>query len=305
MTIYGTTFDNQNNSAKDDGGLYQSIVSDGVLWGCATTLLQNKITIQAGQIIIGGRIITITGSEVIDLVPTENNGFGQVLLTIDLDGIATETVFEQLNIVQRYATSNSFPSLVQESINTTGTIYQWELARVEVNSSAVTSIINEPVESTISMNSYNALRLGGYKPNYYATGASVTAVQNNLDAAISNFNTAIATTTNKINWWYASSQPSFQPGFTGDIRFMSRGIGEYWLKATINTPAGTGAYTWAMTLPTASRPAVGQDWPREPAFTSNGEYASIYRKSDGAMMIYLPNGATRVYVDIAWTVNLT
>ena len=43
MAIKGITFDEQLVTAKNDGGLYNAILTDGVLWGCGTSVTDGNL----------------------------------------------------------------------------------------------------------------------------------------------------------------------------------------------------------------------------------------------------------------------
>ena len=124
--LQGATFDNQIVKAKNDGGFYQRLLSDGALTGCAVTYTPTTINIAEGQIICGGRIIPNVGNHPISVTSTQD-GYLRAILQIDLNAAATETDFEQVTTLYDMSLSEQFAPLTQEDINADGTLYQMEL----------------------------------------------------------------------------------------------------------------------------------------------------------------------------------
>lgn len=163
----GCTFDNQNVTSQNDGGLYQQIFStDGVLWGCIIGATPNSITVHPGLMVISGRIIRVDGATSIEFTQPISNGYGQVVIQIDLSQTATTTTFEQLSTIVNYSTTTLFPSLTQEKINQpgAGTIYQAQLAVVKISGGNITGLMEG-----ISSAQINANTLDNQPPNYYLT----------------------------------------------------------------------------------------------------------------------------------------
>lgn len=196
----GCTFDNQNVTSQNDGGLYQQIFStDGVIWGCSISATTNSITIQPGEMLIGGRLVWVDGATQIQFSDPISNGYGQVVLQIDLSQTATTTTFNQLSTIVNYSTTTLFPALTQEQINQpgVGTIYQAQLAIVQISGGNITGVtesissaqinaetLGGKTESQLSVNNSallngqtasqlsvaNSVSLGGQPADYYASG---------------------------------------------------------------------------------------------------------------------------------------
>lgn len=156
--LKGCTFDNQNVSSTNDGGLYQSIIgADGILWGCSMSTTASTLTIQPGQMLIGGRIVWVNGATQFSFTDPIVSGYGQVILTIDLTQTATTSEFAQVQLSVVYSATTTFPALTQGDINVPGgdTTYQKELAVVSIANSNITGITRqiaslEPLSNKLS-----------------------------------------------------------------------------------------------------------------------------------------------------------
>ena len=142
----GCTFDNQNVSSKADGGLYQSIFpKDGKLWGCSMSVTATALTVQPGELMIGGRLIQIDGATQVPFTDPITTGYGQIVLTIDLSQTSTETSFEQVEASVVYSTTEVFPDLTQGQINSQNgdMVYQAQLAVVSIAGGNITGIVSQ------------------------------------------------------------------------------------------------------------------------------------------------------------------
>ena len=181
MAIKGITFDEQLVTAKNDGGLYNAILTDGVLWGCGTSVTDGNLNISPGEFLAGGRVIEVSGIERVPLVPTEINGYCRIVVEIDLYQAATSTDFQQVAIKQEYSITNSFPDLTQENINGTGRSYQMDFAKLKVESGAVTTVLRAPAKVRCKPVAENADLLDGKDSSYFGTAASVAALVSKLE----------------------------------------------------------------------------------------------------------------------------
>lgn len=142
----GCTFDNQNVSSKTDGGLYQSIFpGDGKLWGCSMSVTTGALTVQPGEMMIGGRIILIDGASKVPFSDPIAAGYGQVVLTIDLSKTSSIQDFKQIRVSVVYSTTKVFPALTKGKINSQNgdMVYQAELAVVSIARGNVTGIVSQ------------------------------------------------------------------------------------------------------------------------------------------------------------------
>ena len=140
MSIRGITFVDQKVKPQDDGRLYQAIFDDGILYGCAFSSSGFTLTMGAGHIIACGRQIKVSAAQNFPLSGA-SDGYGRVLLVIDLSKTATETSFDQVYTLIQYSDSISgFPEVTAEDINAAGRIYQLPLAVCSLSSAGITDI---------------------------------------------------------------------------------------------------------------------------------------------------------------------
>lgn len=146
MAFKGITFSGQNVTPKNDGGLYQAHNGDGILWGCSMAISGDDLVIQSGEFIAGGRVCFVDGATNVDLSGRVNNtGYIQVIMNYDMtqgEGSQWYTSFVE-------SATTTFPALTQDDINDTGTLYQLQLAIVQVSGGNLTSIYSSVSSSTI------------------------------------------------------------------------------------------------------------------------------------------------------------
>ena len=144
--IKGCTFDNQYVSSRTDGGLYESIFpGDGKVWGCSMSVTSSTLTIQPGELIIGGRILWVDGATQIDISNPIADGYGQIVLTIDLSKTSSTETFEQVELSAVYSATDVFPALTKGKINSQNgdMVYQAEMAVVSIAGGNVTGIVSQ------------------------------------------------------------------------------------------------------------------------------------------------------------------
>lgn len=138
--IHGINFDNQIVTAKDHGQLFQCVIEDGILSGCAISYSGTALRITPGYFLVAGREMKLTATNSVT-VDGATSGYARILLTIDLTEVATEDTFEQAQFQIQYASAAAgFPELTQEEINSSGTMYQFPLCVVTLAASGITSI---------------------------------------------------------------------------------------------------------------------------------------------------------------------
>lgn len=154
MAFHGLTFPNQNVSALDDGGFYRSFRGDGVIQGCDISFTTDSITIQAGWLMAGGRLIQVDGATSITFEDMITTGYGRLMLQIDTSQASTVEDFGQISTPIDYSASiDGFTAPVQEDINLGGgTIYQFVLAVVNISNGNITGITSSLLLSPLSPN---------------------------------------------------------------------------------------------------------------------------------------------------------
>lgn len=141
MSLTGVTFANQKITPSSDGRLYGSILSDGILTGCAVTFAAATLSIAAGSMLIGTREL-LTSGETLSITGA-TSGYARVIVDIDLTRAATKTSFEQAQLQIEYAASqDAFPALVQQDINAAGTHYQAVFCVVSLGEAGITGVVS-------------------------------------------------------------------------------------------------------------------------------------------------------------------
>ena len=112
----------------------------GVAKGCALSNTSNSATIGEGYFVVRGRFLQIISGETISNI-TEN-GYYSLVCEIDLSKTNTADALNQAAIKVISGTS-AYPTLTQQDITGTGTIYQYEFARFKVESGSITNFTDK------------------------------------------------------------------------------------------------------------------------------------------------------------------
>lgn len=146
MAFKGITFAGQNVTPKNDGGLYQAHNGDGILWGCSMAISGDDLVIQSGEFIAGGRVCFVDGATNVDLSGRGiSTGYIQVIMNYDL----TQGEGSQWYTTYVESASTTFPALTQDDINDNGSLYQVELAVVQISGGNLTSIYSTMQTSSV------------------------------------------------------------------------------------------------------------------------------------------------------------
>ena len=152
MAFKGITFAGQNVTPKNDGGLYNAHYGDGILWGCSMNISGDDLVIQSGEFIMGGRVVQVDGATNVDLSGRSlTTGYIQVIMNADLsqgEGNQWYTTFVE-------SATTTFPALTQDDINDTGTLYQLQLAVVQISGGNLTNITSSVESSRLNTNIIN------------------------------------------------------------------------------------------------------------------------------------------------------
>ena len=157
MAFKGITFAGQNVTPKNDGALYNAHYGDGILDGCTMTISGDDLVIASGHFIAGGRVCQVDGATSVDLSGrTLTTGYIQVIMNYDLsqgEGSQWYTTFVE-------SATTTFPDLTQDDINGTGTLYQLELAVIQISGGNLTSITSQIAYSPIQILDANGDMVG-------------------------------------------------------------------------------------------------------------------------------------------------
>lgn len=126
--LSGVTFPQQTHTPKEWGHIFSKLVPDGILNGCGVSASGANVYVDAGALMIAGRLIEIPSTITEATSPTYPNGYGQVKVCIDTTNASTTLLNQQAYLEVVYSSSSAFPALTQNDINGSGTLYEVELA---------------------------------------------------------------------------------------------------------------------------------------------------------------------------------
>ena len=149
--------------------------SSGILKGCELSNTNNSVTIAEGYFVIKGRLLQIISSETISNI--SNNGYYSLVCEIDLSKTNTTSVLNQAEIKNLYNAS-AYPTLTQQDITGSGTVYQYEFARFKVESGTITNFTDR--RGNVIDNTYKLK--GDFK---LLTGSATMNEDNNYSATVS------------------------------------------------------------------------------------------------------------------------
>lgn len=112
----------------------------GVAKGCSLSNTTNSATIGEGYFVIRGRFLQIISGETISNITA--NGYYSLVCEIDLSKTNTADALNQAAIKVISSTS-TYPTLTQQDITGTGTVYQYEFARFKVESGSITNFTDK------------------------------------------------------------------------------------------------------------------------------------------------------------------
>lgn len=142
MALNGLIFDQRNNDSKNWRRILHGILGDGIIRGCEVTSTANAITVGDGAFILSGAVISNDGAETIPVTPTLTGGYVRLKCRIDLTKEAQETGPGPVEWLTEFSTTTTFPALTQEDINGTGSIYEGEIAVLQIVSGNITALIS-------------------------------------------------------------------------------------------------------------------------------------------------------------------
>lgn len=142
MAVKGKTFEGQDVSSIDDGMLYQAVIQDGVLTGCAVTVSADTVHIARGAIIAGGRVVVIDGGETYTPGDLEQSGYMRLVYKINLAIEPEEGTWAQGTWEHDYSATTTFLPLTQGDINGGGdAVYEVELCVVSITNGTLTDVV--------------------------------------------------------------------------------------------------------------------------------------------------------------------
>lgn len=112
----------------------------GVAKGCTLSNTTNSTTIGEGYFVVRGRFLQIISGETISNITTD--GYYSLVCEIDLSKTNTADALNQAAI-KAISSTSTYPTLIQQDITGTGTVYQYEFARFKVESGSITDFTDK------------------------------------------------------------------------------------------------------------------------------------------------------------------
>ena len=222
--INGITFDARMVRARDDGIVRSKIFGDGILTGCNIAYSGKNLTIGAGYFIVAGRLIEVTSPETIPSDTTAPGGYGRLRFVVDLTVEPSETAFAQYRWEWDYNTVNSgWPSMWQNDINSTGTVYEIVMAVVSFSASNISGVVAK----------LPALHVGSYLIFKTLTAAGWSSNQQVINAV----EIYSASAPGDVRIAQSASDAQFEAWNKAQPRVVSQAVGSITIKITGDVPA--------------------------------------------------------------------
>ena len=137
MALQKITFDGSSVTSKRDadinhhlGGLVRAGIIEGLGNECQVSVSNNYITLRDGYVqIYGRRIYVEDGSQVYISLDSTKYGYVVVEVNLSSNSVALKAV---------ETSSSSYPNLTQQDLTTTGTLYQFPIAKYKKTTSSIT-----------------------------------------------------------------------------------------------------------------------------------------------------------------------
>lgn len=154
MSINGLFFDERFQKAIGFRALFENILSDGILNGCALSNTTSSMTVGVGFLNIAGGLIYVDAAETTSIVgPTGN--YVRFYFKIDLTQTAQSGTFLQGSIEYDYSsTIAGFTALTQGDINVSDTTYEQEIAIYSLSGGNISALIRSIPNSKVIVDSW-------------------------------------------------------------------------------------------------------------------------------------------------------
>ena len=116
----------------------------GIAKGCELSVANTSVTIGDGYFVIRGRFLQIISGVTISDLTTD--GYYRLVCEIDLSKTNTVDALNQATIKTLYGASD-YPTLTQQDITGSGTVYQYEFARFQVSDGMISYF--QPTRTTV------------------------------------------------------------------------------------------------------------------------------------------------------------
>lgn len=178
--IKGIVFPEQYVPAAGHGAIFNRMLSDGILAGCAMSYSGNIFNISKGYFIVGGRELEVEGTESIEI--TQNAGYARIKAVIDNSKVATEEEFEQHETVIEYAaTVTDFSALQKEDLNMSETaIYEAEIAILSLGTEGITGVVRAMDYASVTKSAVITLPAASWADNAQTVNVAAVSADNTV-----------------------------------------------------------------------------------------------------------------------------
>ena len=129
---------------KNWRSILAEIMGDGIIGsGCEVTSTSNSITVGRRALYPERRCDRKQRADTIPVTPTLTDGYVRLICRIDLTQEASETGPGQVGWVTDFSATPTFPALTQEDINGLGSVYEGEIAVLQIVSGNITGITRQ------------------------------------------------------------------------------------------------------------------------------------------------------------------
>lgn len=181
MALQKITFDGSSVTSKKDadinhhlGGLVPAGIISGLGSECSVSVSNNYIRFQEGYVQVYGRRIYVEANSQV-YISLDSTKYGYVVVEVNL---ASNNV--SLKAVE--TTSTSYPSLTQENLMTTGTLYQFPIAKYKKTTSSITLQTNfEPTFIKCGLRKTKLVKKSEFKYFETADYETIQTVSFNID----------------------------------------------------------------------------------------------------------------------------
>ena len=139
--LIGYTFDEQLFTSEAFRKFQDTFLNknSGVIDGCSVSKTNTTVTVSDGWFVIKGALLREQGGTTLNV---EQDGYYSLVCEIDLTKENTETSLLQATI-KLIRGASTYPTLTQQDITNSGSVYQYEFARFRSSNSVISDFIDK------------------------------------------------------------------------------------------------------------------------------------------------------------------
>ena len=139
--LIGYTFDEQLFTSEAFRKFQDTFLNknSGVIDGCSVSKTNTTVTVSDGWFVIKGALLSEQGGTTLNV---EQDGYYSLVCEIDLTKENTETSLLQATI-KLIRGASTYPTLTQQDITNSGSVYQYEFARFRSSNSVISDFVDK------------------------------------------------------------------------------------------------------------------------------------------------------------------